>query len=146
MGFSKQEYWSGSPFPIPGDLPHPGIQPGSPALQADSLRLSYQGSSIKQNTANLMKQDFMKAFQISFFWARWRMQLAELNTPTLHDTWVNLKKGHQWKTSGTAFGSSHESGCQAGCGHPPAVISQERRQGGWKENISSTHPKKQIQD
>ena len=32
MGFSRQEYWSGLPFPAPGDLPNPGIEPGSPAL------------------------------------------------------------------------------------------------------------------
>ena len=32
MGFSRQEYWSGLPFPSPGDLPDPGIEPGSPAL------------------------------------------------------------------------------------------------------------------
>ena len=37
MGFSRQEYWSGLPFPSPGDLPDPGIEPGSPALQADTL-------------------------------------------------------------------------------------------------------------
>ena len=37
MGFSRQEYWSGLPFPSPGDLPDPGIKPGSPALQADAL-------------------------------------------------------------------------------------------------------------
>ena len=37
MGFSRQEYWSGLPFPSPGDLPDPGIEPESPALQADSL-------------------------------------------------------------------------------------------------------------
>ena len=37
MGFFRQEYWSGLPFPSPGDLPDPGIEPGSPALQADSL-------------------------------------------------------------------------------------------------------------
>ena len=37
MGFSRQEYWSGMPFPSPGDLPDPGIEPGSPALQADAL-------------------------------------------------------------------------------------------------------------
>ena len=35
MKFSRQEYWSGLPFPSPGDLPYPGIKPGSPALQAD---------------------------------------------------------------------------------------------------------------
>ena len=37
MGFSKQEYQSGLPFPSPGDLPDPGIKPGSPSLQTDSL-------------------------------------------------------------------------------------------------------------
>ena len=37
MGFSRQEYWSGLPFPSSRDLPDPGIKPGSPALQADSL-------------------------------------------------------------------------------------------------------------
>ena len=37
MGFSKQGSWSGRPFPSPGDLPDPGIRPGSPALRADSL-------------------------------------------------------------------------------------------------------------
>ena len=36
MGFPRQEYWSGLPFPSPGDLPDPGIKPVSPALQADS--------------------------------------------------------------------------------------------------------------
>ena len=35
--FSRQEYWHGSPFPSPGDLSNPGIEPRSPALQADSL-------------------------------------------------------------------------------------------------------------
>ena len=37
MGFSRQEYWSGLPFPSPGDLPNPGIKPRSPALQGDAL-------------------------------------------------------------------------------------------------------------
>ena len=37
MRFSKQEYWSVLPFPSPGDLPDPGIEPRSPALQADDL-------------------------------------------------------------------------------------------------------------
>ena len=37
MGFSRQEYWSGLPFPSPGDLPNPGIKPRSPAFQVDSL-------------------------------------------------------------------------------------------------------------
>ena len=43
MGFSRQGYWSGLPFPSPGDLSDPGIEPGSPALQADSLQTELQG-------------------------------------------------------------------------------------------------------
>ena len=37
MEFSRQEYWSGLRFPSPGDLPDPGIRPGSPTLRADAL-------------------------------------------------------------------------------------------------------------
>ena len=37
MEFSRQDYWSGLPFLSPGDLLHPGMEPGSPALKADSL-------------------------------------------------------------------------------------------------------------
>ena len=44
MEFSRQEYWSGLPLPSLGDLPQPGIEPESPALQADSLPLSHQRS------------------------------------------------------------------------------------------------------
>ena len=49
MGFSRQEYWSGLPGPLPGDLSNPGIElasPVSPALEADSLPLSHWGSSV----------------------------------------------------------------------------------------------------
>ena len=38
MEFSRQEYWSGFPFPLPGDLPNSGIKPRSPTLQANSLQ------------------------------------------------------------------------------------------------------------
>ena len=44
MGFSRQEYWTGLPFPSPGDLPDPVIEPGSPALQQMLYCLSHQGS------------------------------------------------------------------------------------------------------
>ena len=43
VGVSRQEYWSGLPFPSPGDLPHPGIKPRSPALQSDSLMTELRG-------------------------------------------------------------------------------------------------------
>ena len=42
--FSRQDYWSGLPFPSPGHFPDSGIEPGSPALQADSLPSELQGS------------------------------------------------------------------------------------------------------
>ena len=45
MEFSWQEYWSGLPFPSPGDLPDPGIEPESPALQVDSLPSELPGKS-----------------------------------------------------------------------------------------------------
>jgi len=44
MGFSRQEYWNGLPFPSPGDLPNPRIKPTSPVLAVDSLTLSHLGS------------------------------------------------------------------------------------------------------
>ena len=43
MGFSRQEYWSGLPFPSPGNLPNSGIEPGSPALEADALTSEQPG-------------------------------------------------------------------------------------------------------
>ena len=46
MGFSRQEYWSGLPFPFPRDLPNPGIEPWSPALWADALSSEPPGNPI----------------------------------------------------------------------------------------------------
>ena len=43
MEFSRPEYWSGWPFPSPGDIPNPGIQPRSPTVQAESLPAEPQG-------------------------------------------------------------------------------------------------------
>ena len=50
MGFPKQEYWSGLPFLFPGNLPDPGIEPPSPALQADSLPTEPPGKPISYFT------------------------------------------------------------------------------------------------
>ena len=74
MGFSRQEYWSGLPFPSPRDLPNRGIEPRSPALQADAFyHLSYQGSlyiamelkNLKYNIATSLSNDTLK-LNISF--------------------------------------------------------------------------------
>ena len=54
MGFSRQEYWSGFPFPSPGDLPNPGIEPRSATLQADALTSAPPGKPIfKKRRAQL---------------------------------------------------------------------------------------------
>ena len=58
MGFSRQGYWSGLPFPSPGDLPNPGIEPVSPvvpALQADYLLLSHWRSPLCQRDFHLIQ-------------------------------------------------------------------------------------------
>ena len=52
-GISSQEYWSGLPFPPPGDLPNPGIKPGCPALQADSLPSESPGPRRRQFLMNI---------------------------------------------------------------------------------------------
>ena len=57
MGFPRQEYWSGLPFPSPGDLPNPGIEPGSPALQADSLPTELHSLDSKEPSCNAGASD-----------------------------------------------------------------------------------------
>ena len=54
MGFSRQEHWSGLPFPSPGDLPNPGIKPGSPTLQVDSLPAEPPGKPKECQTISKM--------------------------------------------------------------------------------------------
>ena len=49
IGFSRQEFWSGLPFPSPEDLPDPGIEPRSPALQTDSLLSELEGNKFISN-------------------------------------------------------------------------------------------------
>ena len=49
VGFSRQEYWSGLPFPSPGDLPDPGIEPGFPALEADTLTSEPPGKPLEND-------------------------------------------------------------------------------------------------
>ena len=58
MGFSRQECWSGLPFPSPGDLPNPGIEPGSPALQADALPSEPPGKPMIYNAILILYNIF----------------------------------------------------------------------------------------
>ena len=64
MGFSRQEYWSGSPFPSPGDLLDPGIEPRSPALQADALTSAPPGKPLNTRIQSLRKPPIETQLQI----------------------------------------------------------------------------------
>ena len=61
MGFSRQEYWSGLPFPSPGNLPDPGIKPGSLKLWADALTSEPPGKPTG-------KEDYMQKFSGLLSW------------------------------------------------------------------------------
>ena len=69
MEFSRQEYWSGLPFPFPGDLPNPGIEPGSPTLWADALLSEPPGNPPKiWNTLTLVfPMGLARLPQLSFY-------------------------------------------------------------------------------
>ena len=71
MGFSRQGYWSGLPFPPPGDLPNPGIKLGSPAWQEDSLTAELQEkpqlAKDYQNKAQLQGKGQIKDMAVIVF-------------------------------------------------------------------------------
>ena len=84
-GFSRQEYWSGLPYPPPGDLPNPGIEPGCPALQADSLPseppgrpcVSETNTTLYVNNTSIKKKFFLNLRgQIPIY--RWRFESLSL--------------------------------------------------------------------
>ena len=64
LGFSRQEYWSGLPFPSPGDLPNPGIEPRSPALHADSLPTK---SILKEISPGISLEGMMLKLKLQYF-------------------------------------------------------------------------------
>ena len=64
MGFSRQEYWSGLTFPSPGDLPDPGIELASSALQVDSLQQNTMESQINYITTTKTTEETVKETEI----------------------------------------------------------------------------------
>ena len=73
MGFSRQECWSGLPFPSLGDLPNPGIEPGSPALQADALSSEPPGKP-------------KEAENLGFSFSFWPLQVGGLSS-----LWIKVR-------------------------------------------------------
>ena len=82
MRFSRQGYWRGLPFPSPGDLPDPGIEPGSPALQADSLPTELPGNSWSRTCWH--KKKILS--RISFFFPIQELQYAssQISKPSVY--------------------------------------------------------------
>ena len=109
MEFSRPEYWSGQPFPSPGDLPNPRIKPWSPALQADSLLAEPSGKS--KNTGvgslSLLQQIFL---------------IQESNQGLLHCRWTLYQLSYQ----GSPFGEFQM--LKAGLGNPVNLNETRLRQ------------------
>ena len=82
MGFSRREYWSGLPFPSPVDLPDPGIDPGSPALEADALTSEPPGKII------LCINKFSLLAEISRTGCILDSQVAEKENPGIQKLWL----------------------------------------------------------
>ena len=114
MEFSRQEYWSGLPFPSPGDLPNSGIEPGSPALQADALLFEppLVGGQLLYNTV----------------WKLW-ISCADAHTPSLLSPTAN--RPHATPGSARAphwapcvHSSSHQLRLTPGSVYPSILLSQ----------------------
>ena len=71
MGFSRQEFWSGLPFPSPGDLSDPGIKPGSPALQAGALPSKLPGKPGKNCPKHFIYFKSFKSYKCPSLVAQW---------------------------------------------------------------------------
>ena len=85
MGFSRQEYWNGLPFPSPGDLPDPGIESGSPAFQADTLTSEPPGKPhIYAQFSSVQSLSHVRLFAIPWIAAR-QASLSVTNS------WSSLK-------------------------------------------------------
>ena len=96
MEFSKPEYWSGLLFPSPGDLPNPGIEPRSPALQADSLPAEPQGKPKNTGVGSLsfrifltqeLNRGLLHCRRIPYQLSYPVVQLVK-NLPAVWETWI----------------------------------------------------------
>ena len=100
MGFSRQEYWSGLPFPSPGDLPYPGIESGSPMLQADSYQLSQPGKHISFIILYYLNSKYSKTILLVSFQIQMKIYLfKKIGHRCL---WPEQWTFHTWVTVTTA--------------------------------------------
>ena len=90
-GFSRQDYWSGLPSPSPGDLPDPGIEPRSPAWQADSLPYELQGSPDKVCGFPWVGGSEIPPSGHGFFLVRGLYRTRGSSQLSIYDSWIFLK-------------------------------------------------------
>ena len=83
MGFSREEYWSGLPGPPPGDLPDPGIEPGSPALQVDSLPSELLGKHLTHEEVSPSPSSPMHHFHHPFLSQKFWFLLSSSSRPRI---------------------------------------------------------------
>ena len=109
MGFCKQEYWSGLPFPSPEDLPDPGIEPGSPVLQADTLPFEL----VTGKTLRVDKYPDRLRSEMSPGISYLEMQIKTINTVRYHLTHVTMPSSKNLQTINA--GEKAEKGCLLHC-------------------------------
>ena len=98
LGFSRQDYWSGLPFPSPGNLSDPGIKTWSPALQADSLLSERQGK-LSWQSPQFIKYSSLQIPNLGiFFPADILVTIFETNTGLVQSGWAwwQCKLGESW--------------------------------------------------
>ena len=137
MEFSRQEHWSGLPFPSPRDLPDPGIEPGSPTLQADALPSEPpEGSTLKAPlgwgpclilSARESNRGTVK------LWMSWRGLYFPKNTPGRE--WLGQQ--HQWQESRLrAWSNNQTRGGAVSCERSRRVGGEEGSEIDWQTRIS----------
>ena len=104
MEFSKQEYWNGLAFPTPGDLPDPEIEPGSPALQADSFPIEPPGKPLIGDN----KWKTGKNCKYSYFEIRNAVNSVNTSEPCHHPQSYSFRKSLSGETQ--FFRGNHPEG------------------------------------
>ena len=135
MEFSRQEYWTGLPFPSPGDLPDPGIEPRSPALQANALPSEPQGSPNLYFSISLLLGTVLLCWIFLRPFLSFQRHINSLSRS--HSRYVGLSYNWQLQIQGQASLSQPEelmaleSGRQPGTlrtlRHPLVCLSEEGR-------------------
>ena len=119
MEFSRQEYWSGLPFPSPGDLPDPGIKPRSPILQADSLPSELPGKPMQDRKGLKLEGEggrlgkgrcwSRKQHQLCFFPWKPRGDFKPRRAPQTMETAQGMPPSGAWKGGGGKAGTQPSS-------------------------------------